>query len=146
MKKMKIALLALVLSCVLPILNVKAVDGFIGLLGVNIPRSSSSWYYTGLHYNKTQDSKQWYYNSGAVDQLTGNTDQKISGRTWDGKSNSKWITLTKNTYVTWGDAAISSGLNFFRGKYGMDIKRNSSALAVASHSGSWYLNENKKPR
>ncbi len=141
MKKVKILVGLFVLSCFLPLANVNAVDGILGIFGVTIPKSSSDWYYSGTQ-KKSQVSYQYYNSGGAIDTI--GTEIAIHGRTWDGENNSGWLTFPKNQYVTWGEGNLSN-LNFDTGTYGLDISRIKSGIFNVTHSGNWYLNKNKLP-
>lgn len=126
------------LTCILPIADIKALDGYANFGVITIPKNKNDWYYSGLNYKKLTNSYQWYKNFGAIAALGNN--EPIRVRTWNGNVNSAWLTLDDDQLDTWGEGTSSSA-NGFPGTYGVDISRVSSGLSDLSHSGIWYLDD-----
>lgn len=144
MKKIILLLIICCTSFLLPIYDVKAVDGYIGFLDAIIPRNSNDNWYSGLNYVKTEDSVQTYESYTAYTDDLFQNERDIMVRTWDGTTNSNWITLSAGERKNWG-LGNSSGGNVFRGTYAVDIKRVSSGTSNLVHHGCWWLNASLIP-
>lgn len=144
MKKIGVLFIIFVGSFILPLLNVNAVDGYIGFLQVKIPKSSSNNWYSGLNYKKTQTSVQTYENLHAYTDDLLQSEREIKVRTWDGSKNSSWLYLKKGERKYWTQATVNSA-NFMPGTYAVDISRASTGTSNLVHNGQWWLNENLIP-
>ena len=136
MKYLKYTILAFSVSCVFSALASFAYNkGYQSIVGITFP----TFGYTVEAYThiKEIDSPQYYYSSGAVDNLT-SAIVNIKAQTSSDSGKSSFITVKQNETGTWG----SNSINIFSGdEYTLLLRREKSAVTTASHSGSWYIDD-----
>lgn len=136
MKYIKITIVLFMISLTFSLVTTFAIPGFSSVSGISLPVFGGT--VEAATNTKSTNSAQYYRSFGTIDMLTSaevNVKVKTSGSTGE----TAYITLAKNDLKNWGSSAV----NIFTGSYTLIARREKSAITTATHSGSWYLDENK---
>ncbi len=138
MKKMvKIAMASLTLSLIVSVMTIKA-DGFTGVFGIKLPSLSKLTTLTNYQVTKVNDYlEQKYYNTGVTAVFGGDyLPLKVRTKNVDTNSISQFLTLNEKQTGVW--KANSANINYFAGKYVLQMKTGKSTVWGGNHSGLWY--------
>ena len=133
MKKIKIVLSVLAVSCILSLMNVKA-SSYLGIIGVNIP--SMMGLYKTPYVTKTTISDQ-YVRGVAIDNLT--AQNRAVGARLEGVTTQYVRIPSTDQYVKlFNDNA---GLGAIPANYQLTIRAENWGLTSATFSGMWILDD-----
>ncbi|MCI6349437.1 MAG: hypothetical protein MR779_00775 [Tenericutes bacterium] len=140
---MKVALISLVVSLVVSVVTIKAAT-FTGVYSVKLPGFNKLTTLEEYKANKVKLLEQSYYNTGVVATNGGDyLPLKVRTKNTETSTYSSFLTLNKMETGTW--KASSTNINYYEGKYVLQMKTGKSTVWGASHGGLWYYDQAPTP-
>lgn len=133
MKKIKIVVVLLLLTCITSLANIKA-DSYLGFCDITIPAVQGI--YTSPAVNKKTISDQYISKSGAIDKLSG--DERAIGARIQGATTS-YVTVPRDSYAKLGSGSTGLGLSPVAHK--LEMRANKWTVSSISFSGIWILDD-----
>lgn len=133
---------------VVGVYNIKAFEGYLGFAGLTLP-AFQNVVESDTEVRKTQYSPQYYENVGTISNLTGSRESvNVAVICVSNECNnitSVWTTIPDREIKQIDDDGHITYTGFV-GTYKIKHRNSGWGLTSASHSGGWFLDENRLPQ